>query len=71
MINYDEFYQAKFIGKREYCGLKKNKLYSIKVNENQPYGISVDVLDEDDNKLYCTYANINSIDREWDVRMGN
>ncbi len=71
MINYDEFYQAKFIGNIEYLGLKTNKTYSIKAKQNRPYGVEVHILGNDGFENFCTYANENSMLRVWDVYMGN
>lgn len=64
MINYDRDYTATFIGKREYCGVKKKKQYTISVKEHKPYGVLLSVSNEtiSTNIPYC---NINSIERSW------
>ena len=68
MINYDEFYQAEFIGK-EYCGFKNNNTYTIKVNENKPYGVIITVLGDDDFKSTCPYCNLKSVERVWKIHV--
>lgn len=64
---FDEFYQATFIGKVEYCGLKYNKLYTIKAIENRPYGLVLQILDEDDDDIICPYCNLKSVERVWKI----
>lgn len=66
-MNYDEFYQAKFIGKKEYCGFKRNHLYSIKVSENKNCGIKITVFGEDGFEMVCPYCNLKSVLRVWEV----
>ena len=66
-MTFDEFYQATFIGTIEYCGLKRNKLYTIKAIENRPYGLMLQILDEEDEDIICPYCNLKSVERVWKI----
>lgn len=68
-IQYNEFYQAKFINTKEYCGLKYNKLYTIKIEENRPYGLYLSVIDEDGFDERIAYSNIKSIEKVWKINV--
>jgi hypothetical protein len=68
MINYDEFYNATFISKKEYSGFKRNKNYTIKINENKGYGLIITVFGENDFNMTCPYCNLKSIQRVWEIK---
>lgn len=67
MIEYDVFYPANFIGAKTYCGFEHNKNYTLKVNENKPYGVKITVLGEDDFESICPYCNLKSVERVWKI----
>lgn len=68
MMTYDEFYQAKFISKKEYGGMKINNIYTIRVTENRPYGILVTILGEEDFSNIVPYCNLKSVERVWEIK---
>ena len=67
MINYDEFYKAKFISPKEYSGFKTNHEYTLKINENKPYGIIITVFGDEDFEQICPYSNLPSLERVWKI----
>lgn len=68
MINYNEFYNAKFVGKKEYCGFKHGDEYTIKITENRPYGLVVSVLGSNEFSMDCPYCNLASVQRVWEIK---
>ena len=68
MIRFDDFYSAKFIGTKEYCGFITNTDYTVKVVENRPYGLTLIVLGDDEFYNECPYCNIKSIERVWRIK---
>ena len=69
MINYDEFYQAEFIGKKEYCGFRHKNKYTLKVVDNKPYGVMITVLGDDEFESICPYCNLKSVERVWKIHV--
>ena len=69
MINYDEFYTAKFMSIHQYCGFQINHKYDIKISENKPYGVMVTVLGDDNFEMKCPYCNLKSIERVWKIEV--
>ena len=67
MINYEEFYPAKFISLKQYCGFKTNHNYTLKVSDNKPYGVIVTVLGDNDFEASCPYCNLKSVERVWTI----
>jgi len=67
MIRYDEFYPATFIGVKEYGGFKRGLNYTVKVDDNKPYGVILTVLGDDDFSRRVPYCNLKSIERVWKI----
>lgn len=65
MITYDEIYTATFINYKQYCGFQTNQQYTIKITDNKPYGVMLNVLGDDDFETHCHYCNLASIERSW------
>lgn len=68
MINYDEYFEATFINYKPYCGFQNNQPYTIKISDNKPYGVMLDVLGEDDFETHCAYCNLESVERSWLIK---
>ena len=69
MLNYDEFYPATFISSKQYCGFQTNHHYTLKVNENKPYGVIITILGDNDFETRCPYCNLKSIERVWKIEV--
>ena len=68
MIECGIFYDAKFIG-HEHCKLKKGEMYSIKIDDNPPYGKLMTILGNDDYSDICPYGAMKSIERFWKINV--